>query len=45
MATGLIHIARKDGAVSHGRVMRLRTLGEELGIGAPALDLMIEKTK
>ena len=43
MAMGLIDIARKDGGVSHDRVLRLRQLGEELGIAPSALDLMIEK--
>ena len=45
MATGLIHMARRGGEVSQARVMRLRKLGEELGIAASALDLMIAKTK
>lgn len=43
MTMGLIHLARRDGSVSHGRVLRLRALGEELGIGPAALDMMIAK--
>lgn len=43
MAMGLITMARKDGTVSQARLLRLRKLGEELGIVPSALDMMIEK--
>jgi hypothetical protein len=43
IATGLIDIVRKEGSVSNDEVTRLRHLGEELGIAAQAMDLMIMK--
>jgi len=43
IATGLIDMVRKEGSVSNGEMMRLRHLGEELGIAAKAMDLMVAK--
>jgi hypothetical protein len=43
ITAGLIDLVKRDGAVSSGHVMRLRQLGEELGIAAQAMDLMISK--
>lgn len=43
MAMGLIDMAKRNGGVSQGRVLRLRKLGEELGIAASAVDLLIAK--
>jgi uncharacterized tellurite resistance protein B-like protein len=43
MATGLIHMAKKGGRVSEGKLFRLRKLGEELGIAPSAVDMMMTR--
>jgi Zn-dependent protease with chaperone function len=43
IATGLIDMVRREGSVSSGEMMRLRYLGEELGIAAKAMDMMVAK--
>ncbi|HLL55019.1 MAG TPA: hypothetical protein VK447_15800 [Myxococcaceae bacterium] len=43
ITAGIIDLVKKGGAVSHGQVARLRQLGEELGITAQAMDLIISK--
>jgi Zn-dependent protease with chaperone function len=43
ITAGIIDMVKVGGAVSHGQVARLRQLGQELGIAAQAMDLMISK--
>jgi hypothetical protein len=45
IATGLIDMVRREGPalVSNDQVVRLRQLGEELGLSAQAMDLMLSK--
>jgi hypothetical protein len=40
---GLIGVAKQDGPLTEGAVLRLRTLGGELGIAPAAVDMMIAK--
>jgi hypothetical protein len=43
IAAGLIDMVRRAGPVSNDKVVRLRHLGEELGLSAQAMDLMLSK--
>ncbi len=43
IAMGLIDMAKTGGQIAEGQVLRLRQLGQELGIASAAVDMMIAK--